>query len=142
MGIFPEPEKGWEPFLEDSVYYQDLFALLSRPHCLEVLEYLNSKPPFTGRRHTPEAVAVRLGLDLAEADALLEALADMRLLYRAELEVKDGLINCYTLSDPATMLVPFLCISLWLIARDGGNINFTPRQTPILRGEKWKEKEN
>lgn len=87
-------------------------------------------------------MAARLELDLAETEALLEALADMRLLYRSELELKDGLINCYALSAPASMLVPFLYVSLWLIAQDGGNNNLEARETPILRGGNRREKEN
>ena len=141
VGIFPEPEAGWDSALGSNVQYRRLFELLSRPHCLELLEYLNSKPPFTGRYHTPESIAETLGLELPEADALLEALTEMRLLFRAELEAKGGLINCYKLHDHAA-LVPFLYTSLWLLAEDGGNSNVTPRKGPVLRGEKWKEKEN
>ena len=66
VSIFPEPETGWEPFLESSDNYRRLFQLLARPHCLELLEYLDSKPPFTGRRYTPDAIAGALGLELAE----------------------------------------------------------------------------
>ena len=141
VGVFPEPEMGWEPILESNVRYRSLFGLLARPHCLEVLEYLNSKPPFIGRRHTPEAIAARLGMDLAEAVALLEDLVKIRLLSRDELETKDELINCYRLNDHAA-LVPLLCTALWLIASDWGNSNCTPRMSPVLRGEKWKEKES
>lgn len=65
----------------------------------------------------------------------------MRLLRRTELETKDGLIHCYMLFDEES-LVPFLCLSRWLIAGDGGYINVTPRKRPVLRGEMWKEKEN
>ena len=141
VSIFPEPETGWEPFLESNDRYRSLFGLLARPYCLELLEYLNSKPPYTARRYTPEAIAGALGLELAETEALLEALTKTRLLTQTELETKDGLIYCYVLNDQES-LVPFLCLSRWLIAGDGGYINVTPRKRPVLRGEMWKEKEN
>ena len=32
--VFPEPETGWEPFLEDNGLYRRLFETLSKPHCL------------------------------------------------------------------------------------------------------------
>ena len=78
---------------------------------------------------------------MAEAVALLEDLVKIRLLSRDELETKDELINCYRLNDHAA-LVPLLCTALWLIASDWGNSNCTPRMSPVLRGEKWKEKES
>lgn len=141
VSIFPEPETGWEPFLESNDRYRSLFELLARPHCLELLEYLNSKPPFTGRRYMPEAIAGMLGLDLTETEALLDALSKMGLLLQTELETKDGLIHCYMLNDQES-LVPFLCISRWFISGNGGYINVTPRKRPVLRGGERKEQED
>lgn len=135
--IFPEPETGWEPFLEDNDHYRRLFAVLSKPNCLELLEYLHSKPP-AKRRYTPGAIAKPMGLDAAETQALMESLAELHLLDRVELETEDGLISAYLLSADEA-LVPLLCIARWLTTDGGGFLNAPYRKSPMLRGEKWRE---
>lgn len=137
--VFPEPEAGWEAFMEDNGLYRRLFEVLARPHCLELLEYLCSKPPFPSRRYTPGAIAKPMGLTTAEADSLMEALAEVNLLGRAELETEDGLIHAYLLGDESG-LVPFLYFARWLTTGGSGFLNGTYRKSPVLRGGKWKEK--
>ena len=138
--IFPEPETGWEPFMEENGLYRRLFEVLSKPHCLELLEYLHSKPPAT-RRYTPGAIAKPMGLDAAEVKALMDDLTELNLLSRAELETEDGLINSYLL-DCDEALVPFLYFARWLTTGGSGFLNAPYRKASMLRGEKWKEKEN
>ncbi|MDE7271932.1 MAG: helix-turn-helix domain-containing protein [Lachnospiraceae bacterium] len=136
--IFPEPETGWEPFLEENNLYRRLFETLSKPHCLELLEYLHSKPP-TMRRYTPGAIAKPMKLDVAEVKALMDTLTELNLLSKAELETEDGLISSYLLnSDEA--LVPFLYFARWLTTGGSGFLNAPYRKSPMLRGGKWKEK--
>lgn len=107
--IFPEPEAGWERFLPDNAFCRRLFEALARPHCLELLEYLHSKPPLM-RRYTPGAIAKPMGLDTAEAAALMEALAELDVLSKVDLETEDGIINAYLL-DGEEALVPFLYLA-------------------------------
>lgn len=138
--VFPEPEKGWEEFLESSERCRRLFEVLARPHCLELLEYLHSKPPFPLRRYTPGAVARPMGLDPEEAAGLMDDLSRLGVLGRAELETEDGLLNTYLL-DGDEALVPFLYLARWLATDGSGFLNAPYRRTPVLRGEKWKETE-
>ena len=138
--LFPEPEAGWEPFLERNDLYRRLFGTLARPRCLEMLEYLHSKPPLPLRRYTPGAVARAMGLATAEAEALMDALADLNVLSRSELETEDGIIRAYLL-DSDEALVPLLCFARWLTTGGSGFLNAPYRRSPMLRGEKWKETE-
>lgn len=138
--VFPEPEKGWEEFLESSERCRRLFGVLARPHCLELLEYLHSKPPLPLRRYTPGAIARPMGLDPEEAERLLDDLARLGVLSRADLETEDGLLHTYLL-DGDEALVPFLYLARWLATDGSGFLNAPYRRTPVLRGEKWKETE-
>lgn len=138
--VFPEPEKGWEAFLESNERCRRLFGVLARPHCLELLEYLHSKPPFPLRRYTPGAIARPMGLDLEEAERLMDDLAGLGVLSRAELETEDGLLHAYLL-DGDEALAPFLYLARWLTTDGSGFLNAPYRKSPMLRGEKWKETE-
>lgn len=138
--VFPEPEAGWEEFLESNERCRRLFEVLARPHCLELLEYLHSKPPFPLRRYTPGAAARPMGLDPEEAERLMDGLAGLGVLSRAELETEDGLLHTYLL-DGDEALVPFLYLARWLTTDGSGFLNAPYRRTPMLRGEKWKETE-
>lgn len=139
--IFPEPEAGWEAFMDSNAHCRRLFEVLAKPHCLELLEYLHSKPPLPIRRYTPGAIAKPMGMDTAEAERLMDDLTGLGVLSRAELETEDGLINSYLLSDDEA-LVPFLYFARWLTTDGSGFLNAPYRRSPMLRGEKWKEKEN
>ena len=135
--IFPEPEAGWEAFMESNDCYRRLFAVLARPHCLELLEYLYSKPCQLRRRYTAGAVAKPMDLEAAEAESLLDALVELNLLNKTELETEDGLLNSYML-DGEEALVPFLYFARWLTTGGSGYLNAPYRKSPMLRGEKWK----
>ena len=136
--LFPEPEAGWEPFLEDNELYRRLFQVLARPRCLELLEYLHSKPARFDRNFTAGAVSRQTGFDIAETEELLDALAELNLLYKTELETEDGLSHSFCLVENEG-LVPFLCFAGWLTDGSGIACSLTCRTAPILRGEKWKE---
>ena len=138
--VFPEPETGWEAFMESNEVCRRLFTALARPHCLELLEYLQSKPPLAGRRYTAGAIAKPLRLPIEEAQSLLDELAELRLLSRAELETEDGVISAYLMSEEEG-LVPFLYFARWLTTGGSGFMNAPYRTSPTLRGEKWKEAE-
>ena len=141
LAIFPEPEAGWEPFLERNDLYRRLFALLARPRCLELLEYLHSKPSRFGRNFTTGALVKQTGFDAAEAESLLEALAEMNILMVTELETEEGVVNAYCMYE-TECLVPLLSLACYF-ASGGGITNGQSRRTaPVLRGEKWKEEEN
>ena len=70
----------------------------------------------------------------------MDALAELGILSKAELETEDGLISCYLLGEDEA-LVPFLYFARWLTTGGGGYLNAPYRKAPMLRGEKWKETE-
>ena len=127
LAIFPEPKAGWEPFLESNDLYRRLFALLARPHCLELLEYLHSKPSRYGRNFM--------------AGAVVKALAEMNLLMVTELETEEGLVSTYCMYE-TECLVPLLSLASYLASGNGITNGQNRRSTPALRGEKWKEMES
>lgn len=138
--VFPEPEQGWEAFMGSNAHCRRLFEVLAKPRCLELLEYLHSKPPLPPRRCTPGAAARPMGLDPEEAERLMDDLAGLGVLSRAELETENGLLHTYLL-DGDEALVPFLYLARWLATDGGGFLNAPYRRTPVLRGVKWKETE-
>lgn len=137
--VFPEPEEGWEPYLASNSDYRRLFAVLAKPHALELLEYLHSRPLRSRRRYTPGVIAKVMGLEKAEVESLMAAMADVDILDKAEMETEDGVVNCY-LTGSDEVLVPFLYLARWLITDGGGYLNAPYRKSPVLRGEKWREK--
>ena len=141
VALFPEPEAGWEPFLEDNELYRRLFQVLARPRCLELLEYLHSKPARFDRNFTAGAVSRQTGFDIAETEELLDALAELNILMVMELETAEGVVNSYCLYENES-LVPFLSLAYWMAAGGGISNGINQRTAPILRGEKWKEEEN
>lgn len=135
--IWPEPEAGYEAFFAENSVYRRLFETLSRPMCLELLEYLYSRPL---RYYVPEAVAKLLGLEPAEAGRLLAALEEINLLRALELELENETVRAYVLSNTEAF-IPFLYAARCLSDHGGMFINADAREIPLLRGEKWKEKE-
>lgn len=135
LAIFPEPKAGWEPFLESNDLYRRLFALLARPHCLEVLEYLHSKPSRIGRNFMIGAVVRQTGFDAAEVEEILKALAELNILLVTELETEEGVVDSFCLYENES-LVPFLCLAYYMAAGGGIGNGENRRTTPVLRGGK------
>ena len=102
--IWPRPEKGYEAYFASMDQYRTLFAVLSRPGCLELLEYLNSQ---TSRLYVPEALAAALRMPLQEVETILQELLALHVMHKKELQLADGLTSAYTLFQ-GTTLVPFL----------------------------------
>lgn len=140
VSIWPEPEAGFEAFMTKNDWCRALFRALAEPHCLELLEYLESKPARDSRRYTPGAVAKALGISPEEAERAVETLAKANLLELSELETENGPIHSFRLWANNT-LVPFLYLARCLL-EGRPPITTAGRAAPILRGEKWKEKEN
>ncbi len=132
VSIWPEPKTGWKPFLEENERYRKLFAVLAMPNCLELLEYLHTKPRLDRRRYTPGAVAKAIGLDTAEAETLMNALAELGALSKIDLETEDGLLHAYLLSGDEA-LVPLLYFARWSITGGSAFLDAPYRRSPMLR---------
>lgn len=137
--IWPRPEKGYEAYFASMDQYRTLFAVLSRPGCLELLEYLNSQ---TSRLYVPEALAAALRMPLQEVETILQELLALHVMHKKELQLTDGLTTAYTLFQ-GTTLVPFLymarCMMQYgqnlVVVGDGDAV-------PLLEGSEWKEKKD
>lgn len=138
--VWPEPEAGWKAFLADCDLYRRLFALLARPHCLEFLDYLLSRPNHLERNFTSGSVARQMGVEEEDVKALLESMAEMNLLLATELETEDGVIPTFCAFEVEGW-VPFLSFAFWLMT-GGSSTSLNRRKSPILRKETRKEKED
>ena len=134
--VWPEPEAGYAAYFAPRDQYRRLFAVLARPGCLELLEYLNSQ---TYRLYVPEALAQVLEMPRQEVEAILQELLALRVMQKEELQLTDGRTNAYALFN-GTTLVPFLymarCMMQYgqnLVVIGNGDV------APLLEGGEWKE---
>ena len=140
ISLWPEPEAGYEAFMAKNSQCRELFRTLAMPHCLELLEYLHSKPARDSRHYTPGAIAKTLGMETQEAEELIKALIDMGMLKPATLETEDGVIQSFSVWG-YDAIVPLLYFARWLTTGGIATNSSAGRETPVLRGEKWKERE-
>lgn len=140
VSIWPEPEAGYEAFMAKNNLCRKLFQMLAMPHCLELLEYLHSKPARDDRHYTPGAVAKALGIEVQEAENLIAALTDLGMLKPATLETEEGVYRSFRVWG-YDAVVPLLYFARWLTSGGPPPITLAGRTAPVLRGEKWKEKE-
>ena len=140
MTVAPEPEAGYAAYFADNDAYRKLFAVLSRPNCLELLEFLYSE-----KEHyiMAEAAAARLGLPGEEVEALFREMWGIHLLHRLEMELASGMIDTYIVNENFAF-VPFLLMGRCLIEKDMAfYVQWITRKSPLLRRpaeEKKKEK--
>lgn len=132
VSVWPEPKTGWKPFLEENERYRRLFAVLAMPHCLELLEYLHTRPRLDRRRYTPGVIAKAVGVDVAEAETIMNALAELGVLGKMELETEHGLLHAYLLSEDEA-LIPLLYFARWFITDGGSFLDAPYRKSPMLR---------
>ena len=130
MTVAPEPEAGWAAYFAENDAYRKLFAVLARPHCLELLALLYSE-----KEHyiVAEAAAARLHLSAAEVEVLFEEMYENNLLRRLEMELTSGMIYTYIVNENFAY-VPFMLISRCLIERDMAfYIQWDTRKDALLR---------
>ena len=140
ISIWPEPEAGYEAFMAKNSLCRELFQTLATPHCLELLEYLHSKPARDSRHYTPGAIAKTLGMEIQEAENLIRALTDIGMLKSATLETEYGFIQSFCVWG-YDAIVPLLYFARWLTTGGIVTNSSAGREAPVLRGEKWKERE-
>ena len=130
MTLTPEPEAGWLAYFAENDDYRKLFAVLARPHCLELMERLYSE-----KAHyiVAEAAAAQLRLPTAEVEAILEEMYEIHLLQRLEMELASGMIDTYIVNDNSAY-IPFMLISRCLIEKDMAfYIQWIDRKSALLR---------
>ncbi|MCI9221960.1 MAG: helix-turn-helix transcriptional regulator [Oscillospiraceae bacterium] len=136
--VWPEPKDGYDAHFAAMDDYRRLFSVLARPGCLEVLEYLYSRPY---RHYMADTVAKALALPIEEAQAVMEVLWETRLVEQTELELVDGLSYAYSRHDGDVTLVPFLYMARCMIQKGAYLFNVGGAGKPLLRGGVWKRTE-
>ena len=134
--VWPEPEDGYDVHFAAMDEYRALFTVLSRPGCLEVLEYLYSRPY---RQYVPETLAHALALSTEDVQALLDGLMERRILEKTELELVEGLTNAYARRDGDITLVPFLYMARCMMQMGSYLFNIGGAGKALLRGGVWKK---
>ena len=129
MSVWPEPTAGYAAYFADNETYRRLFAVLARPKCLELMEYLGS---VKSNCYAVETVAGKLETPAEEIRALMQELEALEYLEKVEVELESGTTDTYFVRSP-WMLAPFLYISRCLIEKERKYLMWVDRKTPWLR---------
>ena len=135
--VWPEPADGYDAHFAAMDEYRALFSVLAEPGCLEVLEYLYSRPY---RYYVPETMAHALALPLDEVRTLLDRLLERKILDKTELELLGGLTNAYSRHGSDISLIPFLYMARCMMQSGGYLFNIGGTEKALLRGGVWKRK--
>ena len=137
--VWPRPEKGYDAYFAPRDMYRSLFAVLAKPGCLELLEYLHGQG---FRLYVAETLARILGLPLEEVREILDGLCELRIIRREELQLEDRTSSAYY-QYTGVELVPFLYTARCLMQIEGHLISVGDgNKKPLLEGNEWKtEKE-
>ncbi len=129
--ILPEPEGGFEATLKRPEEYVKLFALLAKPHYLDMLIDINrrkSKEHFTVR-----SAAARLQISEEEAGSILEELEHYMMIDSMEVADEAGTVKIYNLSgDISLYAFLFFCDSV-MRSSESMQMNADIRKTPIFK---------
>lgn len=128
FSLFPEPEAGYDAYFPSPDDCRRLFAVLARPGCLEA--WLLLARTKTERFHTAGGLAARMGVDLPEAESLLEAMTEAGLLTRSAIELDEEAVDVYALRHEEA-LVPLLYLTRWL-CEDSGTYFLSWKDRPVL----------
>lgn len=134
--VWPEPADGYDAYFLTMDEYRALFSILAKPGCLEVLEYLYSRPY---RYYVPETMSHALALPKEDLRALLDGLLALRILDKTELELVDGLTNAYSRHLSDISLIPFLYMARCMMQSGGFLFNLGGGEKALLRGGVWKK---
>ncbi len=133
--LWPKPEKGYAQWFASKSEYRRLFALLARPGCLELLEYLHSRKL---SYFSPIVAAKHLKMPRETAEELLDALAERSILRSVNLEVEDGEVKAYRVAEPLK-LVPFLYLTRCFMQSDLNSVRLGDWEPPLGPDEIWRD---
>ncbi len=133
--LWPKPKGGWTKWLAPKEEYRRLFALLAKPGCLELMEYIyNRKIGW----FSASVVTKHLQMTREAVEELLEDLAGLRLLSSMELELEDGETNVYQVAEP-WKLIPFLMLARTLMQCESNYLRLYDEMPLFEPDEKWEE---
>ncbi len=136
--LWPEPKEGYAAYLAPMEDFRKLFGLLAKPGYLELIEVLyRRKPQF----FTPSVVARQLEIPTDTLTMQLEELESMGILHSMKMEVDEGEVKVYQLSEPMDLL-PLLYGTQSFMQTGVNYTYFYDDEVPLLRGAKWKKQED
>ena len=105
--LFPRPKDGYAKWLLPKEDYRRLFALLSRPNCLELLWWLHCRK---WDFFSLQVAAAALNLPCEDLESLVRELISFDILIATDVEMESGPIQIYQLRMPV-YFIPFLYIT-------------------------------
>ena len=133
--LWPRPQGGWGQWLLPKEEYRRLFAVLARPGCLELMEYIYNREIGW---FSASVVTKHLNMAREAAEELLEALAEVHLVSSMELELEEGETNVYEVSEP-WKLIPFLVLARTLMQYESNYLRLYAPVPLFGSGEKWED---
>lgn len=135
--LWPEPQEGYAAYFAPMEKFRRLFSMLAKPGYLELIEALyRRKPQF----FTPSVPAKQLGIPTESLVAQLEELESMGITHSMKMELDEGEIKVYQLTEPINLL-PLLYGAQSFMQTGVNYTYFYDDEIPLLRGAKWKQKE-
>lgn len=137
--LWPEPRDGYAAWLAPKEEYRRLFELLfellSKPGCLELLEYLHCRKR---GYFSAKAAAKQLQMPCETVEELLKSLEEQQIMRSMELELEDGEMTAYELAEPSAF-IPFLYLAKCFMQTGMnyicvGNYDL-PRKYPEAKGD-------
>ena len=133
--LWPRPKDGWAQWLAPKEDCRALFAVLARPGCLELLEYVcNRKIGW----FSSSVVTKHLDLPHEDVESLLESLAAVGLLSSMELELEDGKTHVFEAAEP-WKLIPFLLLARTLMQSESNYFRLYEPVPLFETDEKWED---
>lgn len=114
MSIWPRPEAGYAAYFADRDRCRRFFALAARPGCLELMERLHDD--LHPRFYVPEVLSKQLNMPVEGVAELLEAMEELTLVRKLELELETGSVNAYTVHENWAF-IPFLLFTRCLLEK-------------------------
>lgn len=129
--VLPEPEAGFEAALKNPEEYVKLFALLAKPHYLDMLIDMNRRKP--KEYFTIRSAAARLEISEEEAGTILEELEHYMMIDSMEVADETGTVKIYNLSaDISLYAFLFFCDTV-MRSSESMQMNADIRKTPIFK---------
>ncbi len=133
--LWPRPQGGWAKWLAPKEDYRRLFAVLAKPGCLELVEFIYRwKTVWFSSR----AVTKHFKMDQETVEKLLEDLAEVRMLTSMELELEDGETTVYKVVEP-WKLIPFLMLARTMMQYDSNFFRIGDASPLMEPDEVWAE---
>lgn len=127
--FMPEPEDGFSAIMKNSEDYQRFFACLAKPHWVEMLAFFYTlKDPYYFMATLPSE---RLGIPLAETEAILQEMYECRLVQEVHAEASDGTHRIYR-APLDTSIVAFLYMATEVMRTQSIACILVNREKPIF----------